>query len=79
MKGIQPTNHDLMDLEQLLKSRFQSIKPDQQFVGNLRTKLENSPIYQKQRKMAYILMTTAGGLFLGLIIFLIGKGMLQES
>lgn len=79
MKETHPKNVDLIALEDLLRARFQAIKPDQQFVGILHTKLENSPILQKQRKVAYVLMTTAGGLLLGLIIFLIGKGFLQES
>jgi hypothetical protein len=48
-------------------------------VGNLRSRLENSPIFLKQRRTAYIFITTAGGLLFGLIIFLIGKELLQGS
>jgi len=79
VEGNQSTYNDLLALEQSLKSKFHPIKPDQQFVGNLRSRLESSPIYQQQRKAAYIFITTAGGLLLGLIIFLIGKGLLGES
>ena len=79
MNDIQSIHDDLLALERSLKSKFHPIKPDQQFVGNLRARLEDSPNYQRQRKAAYIFMTTAGGLLVGLIIFLIGKGLLQGS
>ena len=79
MQVNQSTDDDLMAFERSIKLKFQPIRPDQQFVGNLRTRLETSPIYQKQRRVAKILITTAGGLLFGLIIFLIGKGLLQES
>ena len=78
MKEIQSTNEELLALEQSLKNRFQPIKPDQKFVGELRSRLEESPVYQRQRKTAYFLLSVAGGLFVGLIIFLIGKGFYQD-
>jgi hypothetical protein len=78
MKAIQSTNEELLALEQSLKNRFQPIKPDQKFVGELRSQLEASPVYQQQRKTAFFLLSVAGGLFVGLIIFLIGKGFFQE-
>jgi hypothetical protein len=79
MKANQSISDDLLALEEALKAKFHPIEPDQHFVGNLRARLEDSPIYQQQRRAAYIFITTAGGLLLGLIIFLIGKGLLQES
>ena len=79
MRENHAINDDLLDFEQTLKTKFQPITPDQQFVGVLRERLEHSSIYQKQRRVAHILITTAGGLLFGLIIFLIGKGLIQES
>ena len=79
MQKNHPINKELLALEQSLKTKFHPIEPDQQFVGNLRVSLESSPIYHRQRKLAQIFITTAGGLLFGLIIFLIGKGLLQES
>lgn len=78
MKEIQSTNQELLALEQSLKNRFQPIKPDQKFVGELRSRLEATPGYQQQRKAAYFLLSVAGGLFIGLLIFLIGRGFFQE-
>jgi len=79
MNEYPSADDDLIALETALKSRFHPIKPDQQFVGNLRNRLESSPMIQKQRRTAYVLITTAGGLLFGLIIFLIGKGLFQQS
>lgn len=79
MQENHSINDDLLAFERSLKTKFQPIMPDQQFVGNLHTRLERSSIYQQQRRVAHILITTAGGLLFGLIIFLIGKGLLQES
>lgn len=79
MNEHESTYEELIALERSLKSKFHPIKPDQQFVGNLRARLESSPDYQQQRKAAYIFITMAGGLLFGLIIFLIGKGLLGES
>lgn len=79
MKEYPPISDELLALEQNLRARFHPIKPDQQFVGNLRSKLEHNPVFQQQRRAAYILITTAGGLLFGLIIYLIGKGLIHES
>lgn len=79
MQEHQSIDDDLLAFERSIKSKFKPITPDQQFVGNLRSRLEGSPIYQRQRRAAKIMITTAGGLLFGLIIFLIGKGLLQES
>ncbi|HOE70738.1 MAG TPA: hypothetical protein PKZ33_06685 [Brevefilum sp.] len=79
MKDHPSASDELLALERILKSRFHPIKPDQRFVGNLRSRLENSPRYSKQHKTAYIFITTAGGLLFGLIIFLIGKELIQGS
>lgn len=76
MKDNQVSQSDLLALEQSLKSRLNPITPDQNFVGNLRSRLEESPIYQQQRETAYFLLSVASGLVVGLIIFLIGKGIM---
>lgn len=76
MKDNQYTTSDLLALEQSLKSRLNPIKPDQSFVGNLHTRLEESPIYHQQRETAYFLLSVASGLVVGLGIFLIGKGVM---
>ena len=79
MKDHLSVSDELLAIERILTNRFHPIKPDQRFVGNLRSRLENSPIFLKQRRTAYIFITTAGGLLFGLIIFLIGKELLQGS
>jgi hypothetical protein len=73
----QSTSGDLLALEHALKTKLHPIKPDQVFVGSLRTRLEDNPVYHQQRQKAYILLSVASGLLVGLIIFLIGKGFLQ--
>ncbi len=78
MKDNQFTHSDLFALEQSLKSRLNPITPDQSFVGNLRSRLEESPIYQQQRETAYFLLSIASGLVVGLVIFLIGKGIMYD-
>lgn len=76
MKENQILNQDLLALEQSLKARLSPVKPDQNFVGNLRSRLEDSPIYQQQRETAYFLLSIASGLLVGSLIFLIGKGII---
>lgn len=73
MKESQFTNEDLLALEQSLKSRLLPVQPDQGFVGSLRSRLEDSPIYQQQRETAYFFLSIASGLLVGLVVFLIGK------
>ncbi len=78
MKEVKSANQDLLALERSLMSQLQPIKPNQQFVGNLRLCLEGSPAYQRPRQTAYSFLAIAGGLLFGLVVFLIGKGILQE-
>ena len=73
MKDNQILSQDLLALEQSLKSKLYPVKPDQSFVGNLCSRLEDSPIYRQQRETAYFLLSIASGLLVGLLIFLIGK------
>lgn len=76
MKEELILSQELLALEQSLKARLSPVKPDQGFVGNLRTRLEDSPVYQQQREMAYFLLSITSGLLVGLVIFLIGKSII---
>jgi hypothetical protein len=67
----------LTNLEQSLKSQLFPIAPDQDFVGTLQRQLQESPTYQQRRLKAATLLTIAGGLVIGLTIFLIGKQFLN--
>ena len=78
MKEIPSLNDDLLALERSLKSKLHPVKPDQQFVGNLRMRLEEISAYPQPQKTAFTLLSVAGGLLIGLIVFLIGKVILQE-
>lgn len=72
-------NESLLSLEDSLKGKFLPVKPDQQFVRRLRTRLEESPILHRRRRAAASLLTIAGGLLVGLAIFLIGRGFISQS
>jgi len=76
MKDKQLSQSDLLAFEESLRTRLNPITPDQDFVGGLRTRLEESPIYQQQCETAYFLLSIASGLVIGLVIFLIGKGIM---
>jgi hypothetical protein len=77
MKEIQSVNDDLLVLEQALRAKLHPITPNQDFVGNLRGQLESSPIYQRQQDTAHLFLTLAGGLLVGLTVFLVGRGIFQ--
>ena len=72
-------NSTLIELERTLKQELHAIEPNQLFISKLRTHLEESAIPDHQRRIAGTLLTIAGGLFAGLVIFLIGKGFLRQS
>lgn len=76
MKDKQFSQSDLLAFEKSLKNRLQPITPDQDFVGGLHLRLEESPIYQQQRETAYFLFSIVSGLVIGLVIFLLGKGIM---
>ncbi len=74
------TNDDqLLALERSLQSELAPVEPNQQFIGNLRQRLEGSPIFQQQRRLAISLLSIAIGLVAGLAIFLIGHGFVKHS
>jgi hypothetical protein len=77
MKEIQSANDDLFVIEQALRAKLHPIKPNQDFVGNLRGQLESSSIYQCQQETAHMFLTIAGGLVVGMVVFLVGRGIFQ--
>lgn len=72
-------NESLLALEDSLKRRLHPVKPDRHFVRGLRKRLEESNMLYRQRRTAATLFTIAGGLLVGLVIFLIGRGFLSSS
>jgi len=72
-------NEALLALEQSLRAQLNPVAPNQQFVGRLRQRLEDSPTYRQQRRLAVQMLTIAVGLVVGLTIFLIGRGFIRES
>lgn len=79
MQPQKTHNESLIALENSLKTKLQSVEPNQHFVNKLRTRLEESPILYRQRRTAATFLTIAGGLLIGLVIFLIGRGFLNQS
>ena len=78
---MEPSQHfqnNLFDLEKKLKSTLLPIKPSENFVGNLHSRLNESTIFHKQERMAFTLLTIEGGLLTGLIIFLLGKWLINK-
>lgn len=73
MLNTNSSDFSLRKLEQSLKSDLRPVLPDRSFVGQLRDRLVDSPVYKRQRRIAYKLLTIAIGLLVGLITFLIGK------
>jgi len=67
------SNQELLALEQSLKAKLGPVVPDAGFIGNLQRRLEESPLMQRQRKLATSLLMTASGLLVGVVIFLIGR------
>jgi hypothetical protein len=72
-------NESLLALEDSLKRRLHPVTPNRQFVHGLRRRLEESNRLNRQRRTAATLLTIAGGLLIGLAIFLIGRGFLSGS
>lgn len=79
MSEQKSSNEDLLALEKSLKAKLNPVEPDKTFVGNLRVRLEGSTGYTKQRRLASSMLTIAGGLVVGLAIFLIGRGIMHEK
>lgn len=79
MAEFTSKNDPLLALERSLRAELSPVKPDKQFIGKLRQRLEVSPIYQHQRRLAISLLSIAVGLVAGLVIFLIGHGFIKHS
>jgi hypothetical protein len=79
MQANEIRNESLLELENSLKRQLQPVQPNRQFVNKLKTRLEESNIFDQQQRTAATLLTIAGGLMIGLAIFLIGRGFLSES
>jgi hypothetical protein len=74
-----PVNEQLLALEKTLKARLSPVHPNQQFIGLLRRRLEDAPIDPQRKWLAMTLLAIAGGLAVGLVIFLIGKGLVENG
>lgn len=72
-------NAKLLALENKLKQDLHPVEPNQRFIQKLRTRLEDSPILMRQQRVAATLLTVAGGLLIGLAVFLIGRGFLRQT
>ncbi len=73
------SNEALLALEQALREKLNPVRPDQNFVVSLRKRLEESPAYNQQRRLAATMLTIATGLLVGLVVFLIGRNFIQET
>lgn len=71
-------NESLIALENALKHKLHPVQPNQHFVQKLRSSLEQSNILDRQKRTAATFLTIAGGLLIGLVIFLIGRGFLRK-
>jgi len=69
----------LHKIEQSLRTKLAPIVPNDQFIGSLRQRLEGSTIFEKQHRLAVSLLSIALGLVVGLAIFLIGRGLVQDT
>lgn len=79
MKTSKANDLQLLDLERSLKSGLNPIQPDQQFVGNLRRRLEDMPVYHRKQRLAVSMLSIAAGLVVGLAIFLIGRSFVHSA
>ncbi|MDY6873215.1 MAG: hypothetical protein SVR81_04505 [Chloroflexota bacterium] len=70
-----PVNEQLLALEKALRTRLSPVQPSQQFVGSLRQRLEDSTIDPQRKWLAMVLLGIAGGLAVGLVVFLISKSL----
>lgn len=79
MSEKKSSDEALLALEKSLKTKLSQVKPDQNFIGNLHRRLEDSPVYRQQRRKAATLLSIAAGLLVGLAIFLVGRAFIQEA
>ena len=79
MLNAKSSSFTLRQLEQSLKEDLRPVQPDRRFVGQLRDRLVDSPIYRRQRQLAFKMLTIAIGLLAGLVTFLIGKRFFEKG
>lgn len=79
MQMNDSSNDSLIDLERQLRARMNPVQPDRQFVGALLQRLERSPMTPQRQRTAATLLSIAGGLVVGLAIFLIGRRFVENS
>jgi hypothetical protein len=79
LKAIHESNDRLLALERSLKQELHPVQPDQKFIGSLQQRLEDSPEFQRNRRTAATLLSIAAGLIIGLAIFLIGRGFIENT
>ena len=79
MKELQFSNETLLELERSLKTKLNPVQPDLSFISTLRDKLLAQPDIRPHHRTALTLLTIAGGLFLGLAIYLIGLGYFRDQ
>jgi len=71
--------NQLNRIEQSLRTKLAPIVPNDKFIGHLRERLEGSTIYEKQHRLAVSMLSIALGLVVGLVIFLVGRGLVHED
>ncbi|MEA3325996.1 MAG: hypothetical protein U9R53_01600 [Chloroflexota bacterium] len=79
MRERQFSDETLLALERALKAKLNPVHPDQSFIHTLKQRLADMPINEPHQRMAMTLLTIAGGLFLGLVIYLIGRGFIKDK
>ncbi len=71
--------NQIKKIEQTLRVKLAPIIPNDQFIGSLRKRLEGSTIYEKQHHLAVSMLSIAVALIVGLVIFLVGRGLVNDS
>lgn len=68
---------ELTALENSLRANLHPIAPDQKFIHELASDLADASIRRHQKRIGQALLLVAGGLVIGLLIFWIGRGILE--
>ena len=71
--------NSLITLERSLKETLNPVKPDKQFVSDLKRQLINQPINREEQRTAISLLLIAAGLFSGLVVFLLGRRFFESK
>lgn len=79
MKRQYFSDETLLELERSLKAKLNPVQPDRSFISTLREKLLEQPDKRPHQRTAMTLLIIAGGLLLGLAIYLIGRGFFRDK